>query len=110
IDLGDVVTAGGGMAWLDLGLKLVDRYLGPVVMMRTAQFFLIDPAGRQQRFYANFSPSLHHGEAAVLRVQVWLQTLASESMTIDKMATKQGLDKEPFYADFKKRPALRPPS
>jgi len=42
IDLGDVVTAGGVMAWLDLGLRLVDRYLGPVVMMKTAQYFLTD--------------------------------------------------------------------
>ena len=46
IDLGDVVTAGGVMAWLDLGLRLVDRYLGPVVMVKTAQYFLADPAGR----------------------------------------------------------------
>jgi transcriptional regulator GlxA family with amidase domain len=60
------------MAWLDLGLRLVDRYLGPVAMMKTAQFFLADPAGRQQRFYANFSSSLHHGDEAVLRVQLWL--------------------------------------
>ena len=108
IDLGDVVTAGGVMAWLDLGLKLVDRYLGPVVMMRTAQFFLIDPAGRQQRFYANFSPSLHHGDAAVLRVQVWLQTLASESMTIDKMATKARLGQRTFLRRFQKATGLTP--
>ena len=27
IDDGDVITAGGLMAWTDLGLKLVDRYL-----------------------------------------------------------------------------------
>lgn len=96
------------MAWLDLGLKLVDRYLGPVVMMRTAQFFLIDPAGRQQRFYANFSPSLHHGDAAVLRVQVWLQTLASESMTIDKMATKARLGQRTFLRRFQKATGLTP--
>ncbi|WP_213804316.1 GlxA family transcriptional regulator [Granulicella sp. dw_53] len=102
IDLGDVVTAGGMMAWLDLGLKLVDRYLGPVVMMKTAQFFLIDPAGRQQRFYANFSPSLHHGDSAVMKVQLWLQTLTSESTTIDKMAAKAKLGERTFLRRFQK--------
>jgi transcriptional regulator GlxA family with amidase domain len=96
IDLGDVVTAGGVMAWIDLGLRLVDRYLGPVVMMKTAQFFLADPAGRQQRFYANFSPSLHHGDAAILRVQLWLQTMPSESINIDKMANKAKLGQRTF--------------
>jgi transcriptional regulator GlxA family with amidase domain len=108
IDLGDVVTAGGVMAWLDLGLRLVDRYLGPVVMMKTAQFFLADPAGRQQRFYANFSPSLHHGDAAVLRVQLWLQTMPSESVTIETMARKARLGQRTFLRRFQKTTGLTP--
>ena len=108
IDLGDVVTTGGMMAWLDLGLKLVDRYLGPVVMMKTAQFCLADPAGRQQRFYSNFSPSLHHGDAAVLKVQLWLQTFPSESVTIDKMAAKAKLGERTFLRRFQKATGLTP--
>lgn len=108
IDLGDIVTTGGVMAWLDLGLKLVDRYLGPVVMVRTAQFFLVDPAGRQQRFYANFSPSLHHGDAAVLKVQLWLQTLPSASMRIDEMAAKAKLGQRTFLRRFQKATGFTP--
>lgn len=108
IDLGDVVTAGGVMAWLDLGLRLIDRYLGPVVMMKTAQFFLADPAGRQQRFYANFSPPLHHGDAAILRVQLWLQTMPSESISIDTMANKARLGERTFLRRFQKTTGLTP--
>ncbi len=32
IDYGDVVTAGGVLAWADLGLRLVERFVGPTVM------------------------------------------------------------------------------
>lgn len=102
IDLGDVITAGGVMAWLDLGLKLVDRYLGPLVMARTAQFFLADPAGRQQRYYANSSPPMHHGDAAVLKVQVWLQTSAFQPITIEMMADKAKLAQRTFLRRFQK--------
>lgn len=108
IDLGDIVTAGGVMAWLDLGLRLVDRYLGPVVMMKAAQFFLADPAGRQQRFYANFAPSLHHGDAAVLKVQLWLQTMPSESINIETMADKAMLGQRTFLRRFQKTTGLTP--
>jgi transcriptional regulator GlxA family with amidase domain len=73
IDDGDIITAGGLMAWVDLGLKLVDRFLGPTVMLETARFFLVDVSGRQQRFYSNFSPRLHHGDEPILKVQQWLQ-------------------------------------
>jgi transcriptional regulator GlxA family with amidase domain len=67
IDDGDIITAGGVMAWVDLGLKLVDRFLGSTVMLETARYFLVDVAGRQQRFYSNFSPRLHHGDGPILR-------------------------------------------
>ena len=39
------------MAWTDLGLKLVERFLGPVVMAQTARMMLVDPPGREQRYY-----------------------------------------------------------
>jgi transcriptional regulator GlxA family with amidase domain len=35
IDDCDVITAGGLMAWTDLGLRLVDRLLGRTVMIDT---------------------------------------------------------------------------
>jgi transcriptional regulator GlxA family with amidase domain len=52
IEDGDIVTAGGLMAWTDLGLRIVERLLGPTVMIETARFLLIDPSGREQRHYA----------------------------------------------------------
>jgi len=44
IDHGDIITAGGFLAWVDLGLFLVDRILGPVIRAETARFVLADPA------------------------------------------------------------------
>ena len=49
IDDGDIITAGGILAWTDLGLTLVERLLGPSIMLETARFLLIDPPGRTQR-------------------------------------------------------------
>ncbi|WP_244479168.1 DJ-1/PfpI family protein [Stenotrophomonas terrae] len=46
IDGGDIFSAGGAMAWTDLGLRLVDRYLGAAVMLDAARTLLIDPPGR----------------------------------------------------------------
>ncbi|HEX6973608.1 MAG TPA: DJ-1/PfpI family protein, partial [Vicinamibacterales bacterium] len=58
IDDGDVVTAGGVLAWVDLGLSLVDRLLGGTVMASTARFMLTDPPGREQRYYSLFAPRM----------------------------------------------------
>jgi transcriptional regulator GlxA family with amidase domain len=44
VEDGNFITAGGVLAWADLGLKLVDRHLGPTIMLETARFMLVEPA------------------------------------------------------------------
>jgi transcriptional regulator GlxA family with amidase domain len=61
IDDGDIITAGRMIAWTDLGLRLVDRCLGPSAMLDAANMLLIDPPGREQRYYSTFVPSLTTG-------------------------------------------------
>ena len=58
VDDGDIVTAGGVMAWLDLGLLLVERWQGVEIVTQTARHLLIDPSGREQKNYRSFRPRL----------------------------------------------------
>jgi transcriptional regulator GlxA family with amidase domain len=102
IDSDDIVTVGGVMAWTDLGLRLVDRYLGPQVMVETAQVLLVDPPGRQQRFYSAFAPRLAHGDAAVLAVQQWLQETGAKHVVLAELAKRAGLEIRTFLRRFQK--------
>ena len=102
IDDGDIMTAGGLMAWTDLGLKLVDRFLGPTVMIETARQLLVDPPGREQRFYSTFSPKLTHGDAAVLKVQHWLQATDAKETSLSTLAGKAGLEERTFQRRFQR--------
>jgi transcriptional regulator GlxA family with amidase domain len=113
IDDGDIITAGGIMAWTDLGLKLVDRLLGPAVMLETARFLLVDPPGREQRYYGNFSPNMRHGDEAVLKVQRWLQALEGEEgdlqpVSLSSMAERAGLEERTFLRRFHKATGFKP--
>lgn len=108
VDDGDIITAGGLMAWTDLGLKLVDRLLGSTVMIETARFLLVDPSGREQRFYSSFSPKLHHGDAAILKVQHWLQAAGARDVDLPAMAAEAGLEPRTFLRRFVKATGHRP--
>lgn len=112
IEDGDLLTAGGLMAWVDLGLRLIERFLGPTVMLATARFFLVDPGGREQRFYSTFSPVLTHGDRAVLKAQRWLQgrlqSRVGEKVTLTEMAMKAGLGERTFLRRFQKATGLTP--
>jgi transcriptional regulator GlxA family with amidase domain len=108
IEDGNFITSGGVLAWADLGLKLVDRYLGPTIMLQTAQFMLADPPGREQRYYSNFSPKLHHGDTAILKVQHWLQTHATKKPSVSEMAKVGGLESRTLHRRFQKATGLKP--
>ncbi|OBZ95753.1 AraC family transcriptional regulator [Pararhizobium polonicum] len=106
IDDGDIITAGGLMSWTDLGLKLVDRFLGPTVMVETAQVLLVDPPGREQRYYSTFSPRLGHGDAAILKVQHWLQVTKAKDMDLSILCEQAGLEERTFLRRFQKATGL----
>jgi transcriptional regulator GlxA family with amidase domain len=108
VEDGDIITAAGVMAWTDLGLKLVDRLISPGVMMATARFLLVDPPGREQRYYSKFSPRLGHGDAAILKVQHWLQVQATQSAGLAEMAAQAGLEQRTFLRRFHRATGLRP--
>lgn len=108
IEDGDLITAGGLMAWTDLGLRLVDRLLGPTVTIETAKFLLIDPAGREQRHYSSFAPRLTHGDEAILKVQHWLQSRAGRATTLAEMAEQAGLEERTLQRRFKAATGMKP--
>jgi transcriptional regulator GlxA family with amidase domain len=100
IDDQDIVTAGGVLAWADMGLKLVERFLGATVMSSTAHFMLMDPRGREQRYFGNFSPRLQHGDRAILTVQHWLQANPASATSISALAKRAGLGERTFLRRF----------
>ena len=108
IDDGDLITAGGLMAWVDLGLLLVGRFLGPATLLATARQFLVDPGGREQRFYSTFAPVLNHGDPSILQAQHWLHQHSAERVDIGRMAEAARLGERTFLRRFQRAAGLRP--
>nr|CAD6436520.1 GlxA family transcriptional regulator [Rhizobium sp. Q54] len=108
IDDGDVVTAGGILAWTDLGLTLVEKLLGPSVMLSTARFLLVDPPRRSQGIYRMFIPKLDHGDAAILSVQHHLHANLAEAHDMADLAARAKLAERTFLRRFKKATGSRP--
>lgn len=106
IDDGDIITAGGLMSWTDLGLRLVDRFLGPTAMLGAAQILLIDPPGREQRFYSAFAPRLNHGDTVILGVQHWMQATGGKEAALSVLSRRAGLEERTFLRRFQKATGL----
>jgi transcriptional regulator GlxA family with amidase domain len=102
VDDGDVITAGGLMHWPALGLRLVERFLGPDAMLHTARALLIDPPDGWRPSPGVFAPRLAHGDAAVLKAQHWLQATQAQDVALASLARAAGLEERTFLRRFQK--------
>lgn len=108
IDDGDIMTAGGILAWTDLGLTLVQKLMGAGTMLATARFLLVDPPRRDQDVYKAFVPKFDHDDSAILSVQHHIHAQAAEVHDIPELAGRAGLAERTFLRRFVKATGLRP--
>jgi len=108
LDDGDIVTAGGILAWTDLGLTLVERFLGPAAMLATARFLLVDPPRSSQRPFAAFMPRFDHGDAAIRRAQHHLHARFSEPLQQSDLHAVAGMTERTFLRRFTAATGHRP--
>ncbi|WP_370937069.1 GlxA family transcriptional regulator [Amycolatopsis sp. cg13] len=104
----DIVTAAGILAWVDLGLTLVDRMLGPSVMLHTARFVLADPPRRRQSLYQEFTPRLQHGDADIREVQARLHANLDKPHSVEQLAQTAAMHTRTFQRRFKEATGLTP--
>jgi transcriptional regulator GlxA family with amidase domain len=108
VDDGEIITAGGLMAWTDLGIRLVDRIFGPAVTVKASRYFLIDTAGREQQHYRTFTPRFTHSDEAIVKVQRWLQRTNARAITVGDMAKHARLEERTFLRRFKTATGMKP--
>ena len=108
VDDGDLITTAGLMAWSELGLRLVDRLLGPSIAASTARFLVIEHSDSASECGSNFAPILAHGDAAILKVQHWLQASGAVDVSLAAMAQEAGLEERTFLRRFRAATGLKP--
>ena len=108
LDDGDILSAGGILAWTDLGLTLVQRFFGRSTMLSTARFLVIQPPRASQLPYTDFFPDFDHGDAAILRVQHHIHADLKAVLHLADLAEIAGLGLRTFMRRFAKSTGMNP--
>ncbi|EXF91423.1 AraC family transcriptional regulator [Pseudomonas fluorescens HK44] len=108
VDDGDLITTAGLMAWSELGLRLVNRLMGPSIATSTARFLVIEHSDSASECGSNFAPILSHGDAAILKVQHWLQANGAVEVSLSVMSQQAGLEERTFLRRFRAATGLKP--
>lgn len=108
VDEGDIITAGGILAWADLGLTLVERLLGPTTMLATARFLLIEPPRNSQRPFAQFLPRFDHSDEAIRQSQHYIHAHAALMQSVGEPAEAAGMSGRTFLRRFSAATGMTP--
>lgn len=100
INDGDLITAGGLMSWIDLGLELVAQFLNPAIMRQLGKHLIIDTAPREQRYYQSFNPRFDHGDDAIHKIQTHMHAKYHTRLTVASLAEKSHLSERTFARHF----------
>ena len=98
---GHIACAGGGMAWWDLGVYLVERFAGTKVARELAKAFVIDAGRTSQASYGALQARRYHSDGAVLRLQDWLEANYTRPVTLPTLARLAGLTERSLIRRFK---------
>jgi len=101
VDNGDVICSGGSMAYIDLALYLVEKYLGKEVVSDCAKLLVFDPVRQKQSPYMSFEAQKGHEDQAILTAQEWLESHFKQEVVLDELAEHVGLGSRTFKRRFK---------
>jgi transcriptional regulator GlxA family with amidase domain len=96
-----IFCAGGGMAWFDLTLLLIDRYCGHQVARDIAKSHVLDLTRPNQTVYAASRQRKHHQDSKVLAVQEDLETHYQQPLQLDLLAARHSITVRTLLRRFK---------
>lgn len=98
---GPVACAGGGMAWWDLVVYLVERLAGAQVARELAKAFVIDAGRTSQAPYSVLQTRRYHSDDTILALQDWLEQRFHESLPLAALASQAGLTERSLLRRFR---------
>jgi transcriptional regulator GlxA family with amidase domain len=104
----EFVMSGASMAWHDLVLYLIERYVGGPSAQSIARFFAMRWHDDGQSPYIGFAPGTGHGDAAVADAQVWLERNFQVANPVDEMVARSGVAERTFKRRFTQATGIAP--
>lgn len=110
IDGGHYICAGGIMAWQDLSLHIVSRFMGGEIASHCAKLLVMDGTRQVQTPYFMFDQQHSEGGAdpGVDTVRKWMRRNYREHVSLEGLAATAGMGVRTFLRRFKRATGQTP--
>lgn len=108
IDEGNIITAGGMSASVDLTLYLIERYLSKDTANKCANILLVDRGRDSQRSYKDLTNFMLIEDEEIKKLIVWTKKNLSKNIGTKELAKKMKMQERTFLRLFKKTLSTTP--
>jgi transcriptional regulator GlxA family with amidase domain len=96
----NIFCAGGGIAWFDLGLHIIERSIDFETAMQTAKAFVIDYRSDTQLSYSLMRIAKPHQDEMVNTIQAIIEQDCTLSLSIEKLASQYNVSQRTLIRRF----------
>ena len=97
----NLYCAGGGLAWFDLGIYIIEHELGYDYALQTAKAFVIDYRRDSQLSYGLSRMAIRHHDELIANIQVYLEDHYHQPLVLEIIATEFNVSKRTLIRRFK---------
>lgn len=105
---GDIYCAGGGLAWFDLALHLIERFVSHEVAVQTAKAFVFDYRRDSQLSYSLMRLAKPHKDDRIADIQAWLDDHYAGRVLVEDLAERFGMSKRTLIRRFNSALGMSP--
>ncbi len=106
----NIYCAGGGLAWFDLGLHIIERSVGFETAIQTAKAFVLDYRRDSQLSYSIMRLSKAHKDEMVRQAQAFLEENYAQPFNVESFAQSFSISKRTLIRRFNNALAMPPNS
>ena len=105
---GHIFCAGGGLAWFDLGLHLIERCVDFETAAQTAKAFVIDFRRESQLSYSLLRLSKSHQDELIKNIQNEIEDHCAEILPLESLAEKYNISLRTLIRRFNNAVGMPP--
>lgn len=104
----NILCDGGGLAWFDLGLYLIELFCDHETAVGSAKSFVIDTGRTTQLTYSPLISKKYHNDKSVRAVQDWMEDNYSHHLSIAEISKQFGVSNRTLIRRFKEAAKVTP--
>ncbi|HEX5392894.1 MAG TPA: helix-turn-helix domain-containing protein [Rhodocyclaceae bacterium] len=101
VESGNLMCSGATTSYLNLALRLIERFAGGDIALRCAQLMLVDMHRASQAPYTTLQQYTGHNDPMIARCQEWLQQRLAEPFSLEALSAAVGTSERTLMRRFR---------